>query len=68
MGITGDWYIAAEILHRFTLSRDRQIPALRGEICPQAGNLDGDLAIPFEHKLMGNFCRAVLVKYPGGEE
>jgi hypothetical protein len=53
-------FITAEILHRFTLSRDRQIPALRDEICPQTGSLDGDLAIPFEHKLMGNFCRAVL--------
>jgi hypothetical protein len=21
----------------------------------------GDLAIPFEHELMGNFCRAVLL-------
>jgi hypothetical protein len=25
--------------------------------------LDGDLAIPFEHKLTGNFCRAVLEEY-----
>jgi hypothetical protein len=39
------------------LARDRQIPALRGEISAE----NGDLAIPFEHKLMGNFCRAVLV-------
>jgi hypothetical protein len=59
-GAEANYYIAAEILHRFTLSRDRQIPALRDEICPQAGSLDGDLAIPFEHKLMGNFCRDVL--------
>jgi len=37
------------------LARDRQIPALRDKFAPKRGSLGGDLVIPFEHNLMGNF-------------
>ena len=40
------WCSSAEILPQFMLARDRQIPALYDENCPQAGLQTGDLAIP----------------------